>query len=1004
MKTFILMGFYISFAINFYLALYALYLNSKRNINKIFSCLLFSFAIWAFSFFMSNFSDSIDTALIWRRYSVLGWGVAYSIMLHFTLVLTERSSLLNKISTYIFLYGPSIFNIFYFGLNTETVEKVYNLTPSAYGWIYVSSNTPGDIFFNFYYAIFSLLNFILLYKWFKNTKNTNEKKQAKHLLYSLLAVTALGTITDIIFNSYSKIKIPSLAPIIFMILSFSIFYSIKKYNLLKHNNTYYNLENKHMLSAGDKNHFHGYISVVFLIISAGTVLHYVLKQLSFYHGLQFSLVLLFIGAVILLIPETSLSNENQENFLISLIVISIPYILLKFANQYGSNILWVFSFIMIVVSIPFKNKKLFYWVLSSSIFSVFLSWYNSPKFIVEIGSIDYISRILFLAILGILVKYINDTFIKRLLENEKQIEFQNLLVRITEKFLNVKSENFDSYIDLLLKDIGPISQAKSIQFLKHSTYFDIDTNDSILIALKDTLFFKISIQKNATFLVTKDIFEKNTHIKGVYNDEDTVFLIVPIVENRNILGFFSFEYSDYKNKWFAKNYKIFDIFSNILVDVNNSIKTKLQLHSLAYYDELTGLPNKSLFYNKLNELISNDKTNDIGVMLIDLDDFKYVNNTLGHTWGDSVIKEVSRRLLGVLKADDFIARFGGDEFLLLFPNIKRKLYDYDTIEEIKSVFKKPFIINNHEFFISCSGGLSVYPDDGETVNTLLKNADLAMNTVKIKEKKNILIYSSEMKKFAYEKMMITNYLYKAIEQKELSLLYQPKISLETGKVVGVESLLRWNHPSLGPIAPEIFIPIAEENNLIHTIGQWTLNEACAQLLHWEKLNKQPVNISVNVSTSQFRTFSFANFIKNLLNESSINPELLELEITESIFSDDSESITAQIHNLKSLGLKISIDDFGTKFSSLSRLKDLPIDKIKIDKKFIAEINLDKKGETILSSIISMGKNLGLTVIAEGVETEEQKNFLMKEKCDKIQGNYFFPPMSADELTRLLPEL
>jgi diguanylate cyclase (GGDEF)-like protein len=430
-----------------------------------------------------------------------------------------------------------------------------------------------------------------------------------------------------------------------------------------------------------------------------------------------------------------------------------------------------------------------------------------------------------------------------------------------------------------------------------------------------------------------------------------------------------------------------------------------KITSLAMYDQLTGIPNRILF----NELLERDiklayqNGQIIGIVFIDLDEFKSVNDILGHEIGDELIQQVSQRVSGTLHKEDTVARFGGDEFLLILNNFT-DINDLDKrVAAILDLFSVPFILKGVEFFITCSAGVAVYPTDGEDSEQLLKNADMAMYNVKSKGKNAYSFSSPLMKEDLTERIELTNSLYRAQERNELEIYYQPQISVVNNKIVGFEALLRWNHPTKGLLLPGKFISLAEHTRLINPIGQWVLETVCSQIKLWEDMGFNTIKIGVNVSPIQFLDPDFLFMIKEIIMKARINPKLLEIEITESIATNKSLNIEPILHALKEFGVSIAIDDFGTEYSSLSRLKTLSVDRIKMDMHFVHSISKSDKDDAIAKIIIQLAKNLDLNVIAEGIETENQMRFLTSNACDEVQGFYYFRPMRAIEAEKLLFE-
>ena len=423
----------------------------------------------------------------------------------------------------------------------------------------------------------------------------------------------------------------------------------------------------------------------------------------------------------------------------------------------------------------------------------------------------------------------------------------------------------------------------------------------------------------------------------------------------------------------------------------------------AQYDSLTGLPNRILLQDRLKQAMDHsDRTGKSSwVIFIDLDRFKDVNDSLGHAVGDALLTELGSRLKAETRDTDTVARFGGDEFVIVLSGDEGEDIQLSVLNRIMDAIAKPAYIHNRELINTCSIGIAVYPNDGNNAETLIKNADIAMYRAKELGRNNYQFFKQSLNDKAAQRMQIISLLRKAIEQNEFTLHYQPKVDLKTGNVVGLEALIRWENAKLGKVSPAQFIPIAEEAGLITSIGEWVLRTACTQMAECQEAESRELLMSVNVSVKQLNDVNFVDKIKTILIESGLKAEYLELELTESILMRGDKEIISKLHAIKSLGIQLSIDDFGTGYSNLSYLHTLPIDSLKIDKSFIDTITLNKKKAPIVDTIINLAKNLNLKVIAEGVETQEQTNYLKAHGCDQIQGYYFSKPLPCNETRALL---
>lgn len=427
----------------------------------------------------------------------------------------------------------------------------------------------------------------------------------------------------------------------------------------------------------------------------------------------------------------------------------------------------------------------------------------------------------------------------------------------------------------------------------------------------------------------------------------------------------------------------------------------------AYHDPLTALPNRSLFNDRLQMEISRTARSEngqkLGVMFLDLDNFKDINDSLGHAVGDYLLQKVAKRLLKCVRDVDTVARIGGDEFTVILPQIFGPKEIVIVAQRILDIFKEPFKVQGHELFSTTSIGVSMFPADGTDVGELLKHADLAMYHAKELGKNNYAFFAREMNVQMRRRLDMENQLRRALKEEQFLLYYQPLVDIGTGRMVGVEALVRWEHPDAGMIPPGEFISLAEETGLIIRLGQWVLETGCKQNFQWQSDGCDYLYLSVNVSSIQFFREDFLNSIQSILKDSGLSTDHLTLQVTENSIMKNRKKILNIMGSLKELGVKLSIDDFGMGFSSLNHLRSFPVDTLKIDRHFIKGIPHDVDSVAITRSIISLAKNLRLKVLAEGVENEEQLNFLVENGCDLLQGYLFSPPAPPDVITRLIKE-
>lgn len=441
----------------------------------------------------------------------------------------------------------------------------------------------------------------------------------------------------------------------------------------------------------------------------------------------------------------------------------------------------------------------------------------------------------------------------------------------------------------------------------------------------------------------------------------------------------------------------------VFSDISERKTADERIHFMAHYDALTELPNRMLLHDRLLQAVisATRQKMKVAVLFLDLDRFKNINDTLGHSIGDLLLQSVAERLKGCIRKSDTVARLGGDEFIAVIPDLHEGAHAAKVAQKILDSLSTHFMIRDIELHTTVSIGISLFPDDGTANDELIANADVAMYRAKENGKNNYQFFATTMNSRSYERLTMENKLRRALERQEFVLYYQPQVDMETGRIIGAEALVRWQHPEMGLVPPGMFIPIAEESGLIVPIGEWVLREACRQNMAWQQEGLPPITVAVNLSAVQFHQKNLAQMVSDVLALTGLEPCWLELEITESGIMQNSAAAVITLCSLKQMGLKLSIDDFGTGYSSLSYLKKFPLNKLKIDQSFVRDITTNQDDAAIVGAIIGMAKSLKLRVIAEGVETREQLNFLCLNDCFEMQGYYFSKPVPAAEFERVV---
>ncbi|MCW9044967.1 MAG: EAL domain-containing protein, partial [Alphaproteobacteria bacterium] len=442
-------------------------------------------------------------------------------------------------------------------------------------------------------------------------------------------------------------------------------------------------------------------------------------------------------------------------------------------------------------------------------------------------------------------------------------------------------------------------------------------------------------------------------------------------------------------------------YAGIFADISDRKEKEKAIRKMAFFDDLTGLPNRRLFRDRLMVALARAKRHNeyLAIMFLDLDHFKKINDTLGHVVGDTLLVEASQRIKECLREEDTVARLGGDEFILLFPDIENIDEVIKIAERVNHSFNQPYTIDGHELYVTSSIGISISPDDGNDADTLIKNADAAMYRSKDEGRNKFNLFSPIFTAHGKRHLQVENALRQALKNDELTMVFQPKVKAWNGEITGVEALARWENKELGFISPVEFIPLAENIGLISKIGVWALRSACKIMKEWREAGHPLISVAVNISAIQAVESTFPQSVAAILSEFEIPAKYLEIEITESTFLKDFDIVRNNLEALKGLGASISMDDFGTGFSSLSYLNRIPLDYLKIDRSFVSKMFMEEESLELVATIISMAKNLGLKTIAEGVETQEQADLLNDKGCHLLQGYLYSKPISAKEIAK-----
>lgn len=567
-----------------------------------------------------------------------------------------------------------------------------------------------------------------------------------------------------------------------------------------------------------------------------------------------------------------------------------------------------------------------------------------------------------------------------------------------EKLILMRSKQINDYVCVMLREgglkVAQESIRSSLNQLLDGPYEGIIMHDNGKIVDCDLAFSSMTGYDRSE-LIGRTILslihpkDKRIILRTLFDNENTTYTVRGMRKDGQMI------YVEFVTDVVKHRNGEFTI--AVVRNVTERIENEKQIEFMAYYDELTDIPNRNYFVKTLKNEIKNTK-NKFAVHFVDLDHFKHINDTFGYHFGDQLLKACADRLKNLLIENVFIARMTGDEFLILQRNIKDEEEATQFAEKLIEMFKSPINVDGYEIYTSLSIGISIYPDYGKEPDDLIKQADSAMYVIKKDNRNNYKVYRPSFTEGFRERLELENELHRAIKDKDFELYFQPQIDIKTNKIIGLEALCRWNHPVRGIISPGEFIPIAEKTGLIVELGDWVLREACRQNKEWQDMGLPKVKVSVNLSAKQVIQRDLISQVKEILNETSLEPKYLELEITESVAMTNEKYIFETLKDIQQLGVNIALDDFGTGYSSLRYISQFPLSKLKIDRVFIQ--NRTAQNEAIVKTIIHLSHSLNLRVSAEGVEREEDLLFLHQQNCDEVQGFYFSKPVPKSEVKKL----
>lgn len=989
------------------LGYYALTLNMKRTENRLIFAFSMSICMWALGLTVSIFARDIETATRWGYVCSLGWVSFFAFLLHYTLVFTKNDFLKGR--RYLLYIAPTI--VFTLILIFGSADVVMVDTPFGYHsnvYEYYDNFTIADYAHRLYYVPYLIYCVYMLFRNTRISKSNKESIISNNLSRGILLSFVVG---ELLNNSRLFFPmIPKLSVMSVLISFFVILYNIKKLHYLLPEESVGSKVEEEEVRGDKQTHIFLFISRYLLIIGNVTFvpLFYFVREAP-EKSLLLSAVFLVIAVIVYIVTISNLSSVWKERINLTFICFAIFYFIFLLESMRYITI-GVFGFTLILLSIVLNNSKATLILgVTTFIAQITISVKNYGQ-LVHINESDTGMRLVFIVIILVVSIYVKNIVFNRLVQNEHRIHFKKVISGMMSSFSLSENKNMDNLIERILEESGSYLMAdrsyvvmftkgdeRVLRSVMHWYRNGIPDIDEVVIS--DKIFDIIGGEEY--------VFVKNKYHETHFNDSliDEVFgsgvrsvLTIPIYQDQKAVGALCYD----------STRKLVDISRDMILTLGNIVTNayarayaETTLFRTAYFDSTTKLTNRDYFNSILDRDLMNvddfrDRT--ISIAFIDIDSFKQINEAIGRESGDELLAMVGERLRSLDIDAKVVSRFSGDEFIIYMNTNK----DIEKIAQtIMNSFEKPFERLGSQVTLQISMGIAVYPQDGETTRELLKSADIAMYEAKHRGKARYVIQTSSIVDSFSEQISLTNALHRSRDNNELELYYQPQISMKTGKITGVEALIRWNHPEKGLVSPGVFIPLAEQTGLITNIGEWVIDRACAQAKLWQEQYGVSLLVAVNVSTRQLREIGFSHIIRDSLRRTGLNPQQLEIEITESDTLESHPSILQTFNEIKRFGVKIAIDDFGTRYSSLGRLRYMPVDKLKIDMMFVRGLSNNQVYRGVTKSIINFAKNLGMTVLAEGVETEEQRDFLRDNGCDEIQGYFYYKPMKASDFEELL---
>ncbi len=986
------------------IAFYALSLNKKKALNKIFFLLCVSLSMWSVIFSLMIVAKNQHLSLLFNKIAILAWGCFYSLIFHFFYILSNPEKKLSK-KFYILVYSPGIIGILLYLLPLYPKEYFYMML-SDYGYVSVDKRALPVLFYNIYGCGFTFLSLVNIYLWHRKSKNQKNKTTKKLIFYTYIVTIFIIVYINFKHNTFLEYKGLRFISLLIAVPIFNTLLVLLKERTMHKEKTnepkeiinFKNIEGLLKISG------YIYISLSFLNL----LFNYKFPPDKSVNQIILTLIIFLLGGFHFFIDNILKNRQNLFRFITITSIIMMSLLTFKYTHIAITTIWSIFFYYMITTMIFDKRRYSYAIGLSAIVIQLLALFYIGEKDI-TINSSHYIGRIVIILISFIIGFYINKVYRSKINETTRKATMQLTLNNISKQIIEMNEGNKkDTIIDVLT------NLSKNFNCNKAYVY-TIENSASLLLSYcKNCNPNSGDISEIKTILTEGIVSEDEllTEKKICIPDIETLdlspaaiayfrssnsnsFYTMPIMVDEKIKSVMIFEY--HYDESIVKDLNEYNpIITNLSAIVIKKLEREHRLYFNDHFDNITKLKNKSTLAKEVTYRLENNLDSKSALICLDVDNFKEINDAFGYNFGDTLLQHIANKLTEFTNNKYSIARFGADEFLLYFNDCYDEHKIKNKLEELFKEFENPLTIDIFEYKVNISAGIARYPNDGDNFHSLFKSATLALHESKKTRNKKYYFFNEQDNKKNLKKVIYTNSLANSIENNELQLAFQPQISTKTGKIIGAETLLRWNSKKFNQVPPNVFIPILENTGMIIKIGDWIIEQAVQQEAKMIEMGFDNIRISINLSPIQFQDETLPDKIQYILNKYNVDPKLIEFEITESVANSESPLLISAFKKIKSFHSSIALDDFGVKFSSLNRLQSLPIDRIKIDKSFIDGIGVDEKKEAIIKTILYLSKSLNLHSIAEGVETKEQVDFLKEVDCNEIQGFYYAKPMFADE--------